>query len=66
MKAEDWVKVTDRLPENDATSVLVCDGMIEGGCELFLGYFDGEAWYTDDGLRVFPTHYMRIVLPNED
>lgn len=64
MKAKDWIRVTDRLPHSPATSILVCD--VEGSCELFLGYFDGEAWYTLDELRVFPTHYMKIVLPNED
>lgn len=62
-----WISVSDRLPENDATSVLRCDHPTkDGGMELHLGYFNGESFYTEDGKLVHPTHYMKIEFPEED
>ena len=73
MKAEDWIKVEDRLPEI-------------GEEVLVAGYFDGtgnmETWFThrsenkvswkdkndfciyESGCRI--THWMPIVLPKEE
>lgn len=62
MKELNWVKVKDKLPDNDAASVLRCPHpTISGGVELYLGYYDGEAFFTQDGQRVYPTHYLKIV-----
>lgn len=62
-----WISVSDRLPDNDALSVLRCHHpTIEGGWELHLGYFDGEFFYTKDRQLVYPTHYMPIRFPKEE
>jgi hypothetical protein len=66
MKAEDWIKVTDRLPEY-ATLVLVAwrNPDIVG-----MGYCYGEDdWRSDDGEyseMATPHYWMPIVLPKED
>ena len=66
MKASDWVKVTDRLPE-DATLVLVAwrNPDIVG-----MGYCYGEDnWRSEDGEyseMATPHYWMPIVPPKED
>lgn len=68
MKEKDWNKVKNKLPNNDALCLLVCDHPeIEGGCFVELGYYDGFRWMKEDSReQVFPTHWMKIVLPKED
>lgn len=61
-----WVNVEDELPDNDATSVLRCPHpTIHASEELFLGFYDGEAFYTTDRQRVYPTHYYKIFWRDE-
>lgn len=75
MKKEDWIKVTDRLPENDA-DVLVCFHYYNAGhncttvghCEYVnnKGIRQRE-WMTDwDDTDMVITHWMPIVLPEEN
>lgn len=74
MKAEDWIKVDDRLPEKPLTPALVFlkDGryciawwfITDRGCK-WVDYFDAiEEEYTQLWGNV--THWMPIVLPKEE
>lgn len=65
MKAEDWIKVTDRLPKaGEFVLVLHSDG------DLFQAMRDinGIIWFAT-GYTVpvlMTTHWMPLVLPNEE
>lgn len=68
MKAEDWIKVEDRLPENDGDILIYQHKPIYEEWELSIAFYDerlGEFW-TNDGYKAHPTHWMPIVLPKED
>ena len=68
MKAEDWIKVTDRLPIKEA-SVLTYATLFGKAHSIFEGYWDGENWRASaspDLLLVGVTHWMYIVKPKED
>ena len=63
-----WIKVSDRLPDND-DEVLVYHYMpIYEEWELAIAFYDerlGEFW-TTDGRKARPTHWMPIELPEEE
>lgn len=65
MKAEDWIKVEDKMPEVD-TDVLVYDDF--NG--IIMAYYDKEeGWMSPEyGLlnQEDVTHWMPIVSPSED
>ena len=68
MKREDWIKVTDRLPKN-GECVLTYAHLFASNYAIFEGYYDGEHWSVKnapDYYLVGVTHWMPIVLPNED
>lgn len=63
MKAEDWIKVTDRLPE-EGVWVLISQQSVNVG----IGIYRRGKWYDDMDslLDVLPTYWMQIVPPKED
>ena len=63
MKAEDWIKVTDRLPDHD-NDVLVYDDMF--GVEV-ASYVSGYGWlHCEYNYLENVTHWMPLVLPEEE
>lgn len=79
MKKEDWIKVTDRLPEakeNSSSSkyVLVAYktdhvfGLYEMGTEMACYDYDERMWIgiDGDGLYGTVTYWMPIVLPEKN
>ena len=65
MKAEDWIKVEDRMPEEDVTVLLLSSvRCVAVGC-----LHKGE-WLINNVWRAFRlsayTHWMPIILPKED
>lgn len=77
MKAEDWIKVTDRLPDVGQT-VLVASRQYQAwmpsayvltyqGKEKIDEDIEVDRWLDHHGQNVgYPTHWMPIVLPKED
>lgn len=68
MKSTDWIKVSDRLPDNDDEVLVYHFKPIYKEWELAIASYDerlGEFW-TIDGLRVHPTYWMPIELPEEE
>lgn len=68
MKAEDWIKVEDKLPEKDDEVLIYHYKPIYEEWELSIAFYDerlGEFW-TIDGYKVHPTHWMPIILPIEE
>lgn len=76
MKAEDWIKVEDRLPEVDK-DVLLAFILHGEATEHFvtIGYLERElvkglptlTWNTEyEDKDMIITHWMPIVLPKED
>lgn len=63
MKASDWIKVEDRLPELGKLVLVFYKAGIIG-----MGYCYGlDAWYGDDDDEMAtPDYWMPIVLPTED
>lgn len=60
MTVEDWIKVTDRLPEPNELVLVVAKTWHNEP------YVD-KAYYLSSGWTLHPvTHWMPIVLPNED
>lgn len=70
MRKEDWIKVEDRLPENDDLVLIRCNGI--WGDHLIDLYYVGsyiasmEKWVGDGLFNDCPTHWMPIVSPKED
>lgn len=55
-----WRSIEDELPEEDE-DVLVYNPKDAFGGEYFaVAYYDGEDWYTTDGVHIRPTHFMYI------
>ena len=64
MKAEDWIRVTDRLPEGECAVVLVYDDR-QG--ILMADYDEGYGFSScEHGFLEYVTHWMPIVLPKID
>lgn len=61
MKAEDWIKVEDILPQDDSV-VLVYDEM-QG--VLLADYDKGYGFSSKHGLLENVTHWMPLVLPKK-
>lgn len=76
MKAEDWIKVTDRLPKAEyrleekgySKGVLVIVG--EPCCytmmDAIYDYEDGQWYDSNDDIIEGVTHWMPIVLPKKE
>lgn len=65
MKAEDWIKVGDRLPEVDL-DVLInydLDGIIRAYYDKEEGWMSSELGLLDEE---YVTHWMPIVYPKKD
>ena len=63
-----WIKVEDRLPENDDDILIYLYKPFYEEWELSIAFYDkrlGEFW-TNDGYKAHPTYWMPIVLPKED
>jgi len=65
-KACRWIPVTERLPKSP-TQYLCCD-MKPDTTDLATMYFattwsKAEGFYLEDGTRVYPTHWKRIIFP---
>ena len=62
MKAEDWIKVEDRLPTNEE-DVLVYD-KVQG---LLQAWLETDCWVSYEcGMLEHVTHWTPIVLPDKD
>lgn len=63
MKASDWIKVEDALPE-EGVWVLIS----QQGVNVGLGQYVNGVWWDDMDCRmdVAPTYWMPIVPPKED
>ena len=57
--ADQWRSVEDGLPK-DQRDVFVRFVNYAGGVEYSCAYYDGEDWYTTDGLTIRPTHWLPI------
>jgi hypothetical protein len=54
-----WISVTERLPDDDITVLLV----IEGSDELWFGYHDAGQWRYQNGHQISYaaiTHWMHL------
>ena len=63
MKATDWIKVTDELPQNYETDILVYDdreGVIIADYDESHGFSHYERGYLEN-----VTHWMPLVLPED-
>ena len=63
MKASDWIKVTDRMPEISA-DVLVYDDMY--GVEVASHISDYGWYHCEYGYLENVTHWMPLALPGKD
>ena len=64
MKAEDWIKVEDRLPEVEVDILMYHpNGYFH---KFYVGYHNGKEFRENEGSRIVPTHWMPLVLPNEE
>lgn len=66
MKAEDWIKTSDRLPENSDLVVVCIVNMFGFLPPLFdfARYIDNQ-WRCNDLKGFKPTHWMPIVRPKD-
>lgn len=64
MKAEDWIKVEDRLPEfGDEVLMYHPNGYFH---QFYVGYYSGKEFRENKGSIIVPTHWMPIVYPKKD
>ena len=65
MKAEDWIKVEDRLPEENVAVLLLSNKR-----GVAVGILEDGHWLINNASHVFRlsafTYWMPIVLPKED
>lgn len=65
MKAEDWIKVEDRLPEENVAVLLLSNKR-----GVAVGILDDGHWLINNASHVFFlstfTYWMPIVLPKDD
>lgn len=64
MKAEDWIRAEDRLPETKCAVVLVYDdrqGVLMADYDEGYGFSNYEHGFLD-----YVTHWMPLILPKED
>ena len=65
MKAEDWIKVEDRLPEENVVVLLLSNKRA-----VAVGILDDGHWLVNNESHVFRlstfTYWMPIVLPKEE
>ena len=72
MKAEDWIKVEDRLPERIEGLYVTNNVLVRQNgnlCEIaFYSYKEGyNCWYNTMGWRLKNvTHWQEVVPPKED
>ncbi len=64
MKAEDWIKVEDRLPEIDED--VLTYNPLDYFQQVYIGYYNGKVFREIYGSIIKPTHWMPIVPPKED
>ena len=66
MKAEDWIKVSDRVPEN-SDLVVACFIVLRGHISPMFDlarYIDGR-WRCNGLKGLEPTHWMPIIRPQD-
>ena len=62
MKAEDWIKIEDRLPEMGKWVMVYYKAGVFG-----IGYFGILGWISDNDEEIaVPDYWMPIVPPKED
>jgi Protein of unknown function (DUF551) len=58
-----WISVNEALPK-DALEVLVCNNFANSAVYLLASYSSAERnWFSDDGERCAPTHWMPLPAP---
>ena len=62
MKASDWVKVEDRLPEEGKWVIVYYKAGVVG-----IGYLGVDGWISDNDEEIaVPDYWQEIVPPKED
>ncbi len=56
-----WIPVQECLPDSDLTVITFSPT----GCDdpVWLGYWDGEYWFSAEGFRIVVTHWMDLPEP---
>jgi len=65
----EWIKIEDRTPEFDYTSVIVAVMPSFGGNETHMGYIKGRTWVVTSASgnhADFITHWMPLPEPPND
>lgn len=62
MKAEDWIKVEDRLPETEDTVIVIVEATKGYPYVTTASYFPVHSKCWSKG---FVTHWMPIIMPNK-
>lgn len=55
---ERWIPVTERLPD-DGESVMIA--MKDASEPVWIGFHEGERWFSDDAVEQRVTHWMPII-----